>query len=76
MNKGEVDVRSYFQWSLVDNLEWVDGFDARFGLVAVDYENGFKRTPRPSAKLYSDIVRANALSLEVLKETLSQPGAR
>ena len=73
INQGHVDVRSYLQWSLIDNLEWVDGFDARFGLVAVDYENDFKRTPRPSAKLYGEIVHANALSPELLKTTLAKP---
>jgi beta-glucosidase len=59
--RGGVDVRSYIHWSLFDNFEWAEGFDARFGLFAVDYENGFKRTPRPSAKVFADIARANAL---------------
>jgi len=56
------DVRAYIHWSLIDNFEWVNGFDARFGLVAVDYENGFKRTPRPSAKLFEEIVKANGIA--------------
>jgi beta-glucosidase len=68
INQGGVDVRSYIHWSLFDNFEWVEGFDARFGLVAIDYENGFKRTPRPSAGLYSAIAHANALPSEVLRE--------
>jgi len=61
------DVRSYFQWSFIDNLEWVDGFDARFGLIAVDYENNFKRTPRQSAKLYAEIIRNNGLTPGMMK---------
>ncbi len=60
--QGGADVRSYIHWSLFDNFEWAEGFDARFGLMAVDYEHGFKRTARPSAKLYSEIAGANALS--------------
>jgi beta-glucosidase len=56
------DVRSYFEWSFIDNLEWVDGFDARFGLIAVDYESNFKRTPRQSAKLYAEVIRNNGLT--------------
>ena len=59
--RGGADVRSYLHWSLVDNFEWADGFEARFGLEAVDYENDFRRTPRPSAKMFSDIAHANAL---------------
>jgi beta-glucosidase len=63
--RGGADVRSYIHWSLFDNFEWADGFNARFGLVAVDYENGFKRSPRPSAKLFADIVHANGLPVEL-----------
>jgi beta-glucosidase len=55
------DIRSFMEWSLIDNFEWVEGFDAGFGLVAVDYEHDFKRTPRPSAQLYADIIHAGCL---------------
>ena len=64
MNQGGADIRGYVHWSLFDNFEWAEGFTARFGLVGVDYENGFKRMPRPSAALYADIAKANALSAE------------
>ena len=68
INQGGADVRSYIHWSLFDNFEWVEGFDARFGLMAVDYEHDFKRTPRPSAKLYAQIAHANALPEALLRE--------
>jgi beta-glucosidase len=63
--RGGVDVRSYIHWSLFDNFEWSEGFNARFGLVAVDYENGFKRTPRPSAALFARIARGNGVPAEL-----------
>jgi beta-glucosidase len=66
-----VDIRSYIHWSLVDNFEWVEGFDARFGLFAVDYDHDFRRTPRPSAALYGDIAHANGLSEVMLRRYLS-----
>jgi beta-glucosidase len=50
------DIRGYFHWSLIDNFEWAEGFEARFGLVAIDYQNGFARRPRPSAALYTKII--------------------
>jgi len=42
-----VPVKGYFVWSLLDNFEWALGYDARFGIVHVDYET-MKRTPKSS----------------------------
>lgn len=68
IQQSKADIRSYVHWSLFDNFEWAEGFTARFGLVAVDYDNGFVRTPRPSAKIYSDIARNNMLSGQWIAE--------
>jgi beta-glucosidase len=55
-----VDVRGVFLWSLIDNFEWSEGWDLRFGLYALDEKTG-KRRLRPSGALYGIIARANAL---------------
>ena len=55
-----VDVRGYFQWSLVDNLEWVYGYQPKFGLYSFDPVT-LERTARPSARLYGRIAKRNAL---------------
>jgi len=54
------DVRGYFHWSLVDNFEWVEGWSARFGLIAV---NPFtqERRLRASAEVYAEICRTNSV---------------
>jgi beta-glucosidase len=52
-----VELKGYFHWSLLDNFEWKYGWWPKFGLVAVDRENGMKRTIRPSAKWYADRIR-------------------
>jgi beta-glucosidase len=57
-----VDIRGYMLWSLFDNLEWSLGYSKRFGMVHVDFETQ-KRTPKDSAKLYSDVIASNGASL-------------
>jgi beta-glucosidase len=58
-----VRLRGYCYWSSLDNFEWAEGFEPRFGLVHVDYATQ-TRTPKPSAYLYRDIIRRNGLSEE------------
>lgn len=60
MRSDDVDVRGYFQWSLIDNLEWVYGYAPKFGLYSFDPQT-LKRTPRASAKLYARIAKRNRL---------------
>ncbi len=61
-----VDVRGYIHWSLLDNFEWDKGFTPRFGLIHINYKT-LKRTPRPSAYVYAEICRDNAIEPELLK---------
>ena len=44
------NVKGFFYWSLLDNYEWADGYEKRFGIVHVDYETQ-KRTPKASYQL-------------------------
>lgn len=32
-----VNIMGYFVWSLLDNFEWVLGYEKWFGIVYVDY---------------------------------------
>jgi beta-glucosidase len=50
------DVRGFYYWSLLDNFEWLEGFDKRFGLFEVDYKT-FKRTLREGSKEYQKVIR-------------------
>jgi len=56
------DVRGYFQWSLIDNFEWAEGYSQRFGLVYVDYPTG-TRIPKDSAGWYKTIAASNGCAL-------------
>jgi len=57
-----VDVRGYFAWSLLDNLEWSLGFAKRFGLLHVDFDT-LERTPKDSAKFYADVIATRGAAL-------------
>jgi beta-glucosidase len=51
----------YFLWSLLDNFEWGFGFTKKFGIFAVDPQDG-RRLPKDSAHWYRDVVTANAVT--------------
>lgn len=60
-----VDVRGYLHWTLLDNFEWAEGYEQRFGLATRD------RQLRPSARVYGAIARANGLPDDVERGTFS-----
>ena len=54
----EIDIRGYFQWSLMDNFEWDKGYAERFGIIYVDFETQ-ERIWKDSAYWYRDLIRRN-----------------
>ncbi|MCR5641521.1 MAG: mannose-6-phosphate isomerase, class I [Lachnospiraceae bacterium] len=66
------DVRGYFCWTFLDNLEWDKGYKERFGLVYVDYENQ-RRIVKDSAYWYQKLIATRGGSLscnDICKEIL------
>jgi beta-glucosidase len=55
-----VPVDGYFHWSAQDNLEWVDGFGKRFGLIYVDFDT-LERKPKLSAVWFREAAVQNAV---------------
>lgn len=56
------DIRGYFHWSLLDNFEWAEGYQQRFGLVHIDVPTG-RRTPKASAAWYRSVIESNGAAL-------------
>ena len=61
-----MDIRGYTAWSLTDNLEWVLGYDPRYGLYSYDPVT-LVRTPRPSVSLIHDIFSGNVISADAFR---------
>ncbi|MEO3807573.1 GH1 family beta-glucosidase [Sphaerisporangium sp. B11E5] len=55
-----VPVEGYCVWSFLDNFEWAEGYEPRFGIVHVDYETQ-RRTPKNSALWYRDVIATGEL---------------
>jgi beta-glucosidase len=55
-----VPIKGYFLWSILDNFEWADGYERRFGIIYVDFATQ-KRTPKLSAGFYKKVIHENAV---------------
>ncbi len=56
------DVRGYCHWSLLDNYEW-GSYGPTFGLIAVDRDRTFARTPKPSLAWLGRVAASNGADL-------------
>jgi beta-glucosidase len=54
MHQG-VNIKGYFAWSLMDNFEWAEGYEKRFGIVHVDYSTQV-RTIKASGLAYRNLI--------------------
>lgn len=52
---GGAKVAGYFAWSLMDNFEWAEGYEKRFGIVHVDFGTQ-ARTVKQSGRWYQDFL--------------------
>lgn len=58
-----INIQGYNFWSLMDNLEWLYGYEPKFGLIEIDYKT-LERKPRKSFYEYAKICKENAVEIE------------
>ena len=58
----DIPVLGYQHWSLLDNFEWAEGYEPRFGLIHVDFKTQ-QRTLKDSAYEYKKIIESNGDNL-------------
>lgn len=59
--ESDVPIERYYHWCFVDNWEWADGEEPRFGVVHLDYETQ-RRTLKPSARMLAELVAAGRIT--------------
>lgn len=57
-----IKVDGYFHWALMDNFEWAEGYEQRFGLIHVDFATQ-RRVLKDSARWYRAVIESNGGSL-------------
>ena len=62
-----VDIRGYVTWSLLDNLEWILGYEPKYGLYSFDPVT-LERTPRSSVAVIHQITTTNSIPAELFQQ--------
>lgn len=56
-------IMGYMHWSFLDNFEWAEGYNERFGMIYVDYSD-CTRTSKDSAYWYAKVIETNGECLQ------------
>jgi beta-glucosidase len=59
-------LEGYYHWSILDNFEWGEGFDTRFGLFRVDYEGDLERSSTVASDTYGKVTASHGLTQDLL----------
>ena len=62
--ESDLPFERYYHWCFCDNLEWIEGNSAKFGLVSVDPETRV-RAVKESGKFYSEMIARGGVDEEL-----------
>lgn len=57
-------VKGYYLWTLMDNFEWENGFEGKYGIFSLG--NNLERIPKKSAKWYANTIKNNGFECNIL----------
>ena len=66
VSESDLPFERYYHWCFCDNLEWIEGNSARFGLVSVDPVTR-ERIVKDSGKFYSEIIARGGVDAELFE---------
>lgn len=64
ISASQLPFERYYHWCFCDNLEWMEGNSARFGLVCVDAATR-RRTVKESGHFYASVIRSGGVTQEI-----------
>lgn len=67
ISKSNLPFERYYHWCFCDNLEWIEGNSAKFGLVSVD-ETSRERKIKKSGEFYSEIIKNGGVTEEMFEK--------
>ena len=71
VNTSELPFARYYHWCFCDNLEWIEGNSAKFGLVSVDPVTRV-RTVKESGKFFSEIIARGGADEEMYERYVAK----
>ena len=71
VSQSKLPFERYYHWCFCDNLEWIEGNSAKFGLVSVDPVTRI-RTVKDSGKFYAQIIARGGVDAELYETYVSK----